>query len=55
MQFLSQSLQTTVARIGSDLNLFEILSKQDDSISTRKLAEDTGADEMLLGNYDPPH
>ncbi|KAK0511298.1 hypothetical protein JMJ35_005871 [Cladonia borealis] len=43
------SLQTTVARIGSDLHLFEILSKQDDSTSTRKLAESTGADEMLLG------
>ena len=45
-----QSLQTTVAKIASDLELFETLAKQDGSVfGTRQLSEITKADELLLG------
>ncbi|KAL2048481.1 hypothetical protein N7G274_000393 [Stereocaulon virgatum] len=44
------SLQTTMARIASDLALFEILSREDNRVlNTKQLAEITTADEVLLG------
>ena len=46
----TQSLQTTAARIASDLKLFEILSEKEGSaFSTKQLAETTEADQVLLG------
>lgn len=44
------SLQTTAARVASDLKLFEILSQKEGStVSTKQLAETTNADQVLLG------
>ena len=46
-----QPVQTTVARIAINLNLFQILSDSDGPLGTTDLARKTSADEVLLGRF----
>ena len=43
-----QPLQLTIAKVGSDLQIFEILSKSRSPMSTVELSRATNADQILL-------
>ncbi|KAI0002385.1 S-adenosyl-L-methionine-dependent methyltransferase [Xylariaceae sp. FL0662B] len=48
-RLISAPLQVVIPRIASDLHIFEILEASKQPVSTSSLAEQTKADEMLLG------